>query len=58
MIVATLELIAGIRFGADIEWGEVAGNFGVAAVGNRAGGSLPVTISRFSQARAARATGG
>jgi formate-nitrite transporter family protein len=58
VIVATLELIAGIRFGADIEWGDVAGNFGGAAVGNMAGGILLVTLSRFSQARAARVTGG
>jgi hypothetical protein len=37
----------------DIGYGEVAGNFAIASVGNIIGGVLLVTLSRFSQARAA-----
>jgi len=49
-IVATLELIAGIRYGADISWLFVLGNFGLAAAGNMVGGVLLVTLNRFTQA--------
>jgi formate/nitrite transporter FocA (FNT family) len=51
VIVATLELFAAIRYGADIGWGDVAGNAGVAAVGNLIGGVLFVTLTRLSQAK-------
>jgi formate/nitrite transporter FocA (FNT family) len=51
VIVVTLELIMGERYGAGIGWGDVATNFGVAAIGNMIGGILLVTASRFSQAR-------
>jgi formate/nitrite transporter FocA (FNT family) len=37
----------------DIGYGEVVGNFAIASVGNIIGGVLLVTLSRFSQARAA-----
>jgi formate-nitrite transporter family protein len=54
VIVATLEMIAGIRFGATIGWDDVVGNFFVAGIGNMVGGILLVTLSRFSQARGAQ----
>ncbi len=50
VIVVTLELIFGIRFGADITGGDVALNFVIAAVGNLIGGVLFVTLTRTSQA--------
>ena len=50
VIVVTLELIFGIRFGADITGGDVALNFVVAAAGNLIGGVLFVTLTRTSQA--------
>jgi formate-nitrite transporter family protein len=53
VIVATLELIFGIRYGAEIPWIFVLGNFGVALVGNMIGGILLVTLNRFTQARSA-----
>jgi formate/nitrite transporter FocA (FNT family) len=53
VIVVTLELIVGMRYGADIGWGDLASNFGIAAVGNLVGGLLLVTLTRFSQAHGA-----
>lgn len=55
VIVVTLELYFGIRYGADVGYGDVFGNLGVAAVGNLIGGVLLVTVSRFSQAKGAAA---
>jgi formate/nitrite transporter FocA (FNT family) len=52
VIVVTLELLFGIRYGADIDLSSVAGNFGLAAFGNLVGGVLFVTITRSGQARA------
>lgn len=54
VIVVTLELFFGIRYGADIGYGDLFGNLAIAAVGNMLGGVLLVTVSRFSQARAAQ----
>lgn len=51
VIVATLELFFGIRYGADVGWGDLLTNFGIAGVGNLVGGVLLVTLTRFSQAR-------
>jgi formate/nitrite transporter FocA (FNT family) len=51
VIVVTLELLYGIRYGADVPLTAVAENFGVAAFGNLVGGILFVTITRSSQAR-------
>jgi formate-nitrite transporter family protein len=51
VIVVTLELVFGIRYGADVGLGAVAGNFGVAAAGNLVGGILFVTITRTGQAK-------
>jgi formate-nitrite transporter family protein len=51
VVVVSLELIFGIRFGADIPWSFVLENFGVAAAGNMLGGIGLVTLNRFTQAR-------
>jgi formate-nitrite transporter family protein len=52
VIVVTLELFLGIRFGADIPWSFLVENFFVAAAGNAIGGIGLVTLNRFTQARA------
>jgi formate/nitrite transporter FocA (FNT family) len=52
VIVVTIELIFGIRFGADIPWTFVLGNFGLAAAGNIVGGIGLVTLNRLTQGRA------
>src|SRR4051795_4162328 len=52
VIVVTLELVFGIRFGADIPWSFVIENFFVAAAGNMIGGIGLVTLNRFTQAKA------
>ena len=49
-IVSTIELFFGRRFGADISFGEIAGNLGVSVVGNLVGGLLLVTFVRSAQA--------
>jgi formate-nitrite transporter family protein len=54
VIVVTLELIFGKRFGADIPWSFVLENFFVAAAGNMLGGIGLVTLNRFTQAKSAR----
>jgi formate-nitrite transporter family protein len=51
VIVVTLELIFGWRYGGDYGWGDIAGNFGVAALGNLVGGVVFVTLTRTGQAR-------
>lgn len=51
VIVATLEILAGIRFGATVPWDTLFTNFGTALLGNMVGGIAFVTINRFSQAR-------
>jgi formate/nitrite transporter FocA (FNT family) len=51
VIVVSIELIFGIRFGAHIPWLFVLGNFGLAAAGNMLGGIGLVTLNRFAQAR-------
>ena len=50
VIVVTLELIFGMRFGADIGLDDVGWNFAIAASGNLIGGTLFVTLTRTSQA--------
>ena len=52
VIVVTIELIFGIRYGAHIPWSFVLGNFFLAAGGNIAGGIGLVTLNRFTQAKA------
>jgi formate/nitrite transporter FocA (FNT family) len=51
VIVATLELIFGVRYGANIAYGDVISNFFVAAAGNLIGGVLLVTLTRTGQAK-------
>lgn len=51
VIVVTLEMIFGIRFGTPgLDWLDVAQNFGIAAAGNMLGGLAFVTLTRTSQA--------
>jgi formate/nitrite transporter FocA (FNT family) len=52
VIVVTIELIFGIRFGAHVPWLFVLGNFALAAAGNMLGGIGLITLNRFTQARA------
>jgi formate/nitrite transporter FocA (FNT family) len=50
VIVVTLELILGMRLGADVSGGDVALNFAIAASGNMLAGLVFVTLTRTSQA--------
>jgi formate/nitrite transporter FocA (FNT family) len=50
VIVVTLELVFGMRFGADVSLGDVGLNFVIAVVGNMIGGLLFVTLTRTGQA--------
>ena len=52
VIVVTLELIFGYRYGAHFNWTFIAGNFGLAAAGNIVGGIGLVTLNRLTQGRA------
>jgi formate/nitrite transporter FocA (FNT family) len=49
VIVATLELVFGLRFGAHIPTLFVVGNLGLAAAGNMLGGIGLVTLNRLTQ---------
>ena len=51
VIVVTLELIFGYRFGVHMHWYFIAGNFGLAAAGNVVGGIGLVTLNRLTQGR-------
>ncbi len=53
VIVVTIEMIFGLRVGADVGGLDVAQNFVVAAAGNMVGGLLFVTLTRTGQARGA-----
>ena len=55
VIVATLEILAGIRWGAHVPWDTLFTNFGTALLGNMIGGIAFVTVNRFSQAHAGNA---
>jgi len=57
VIVVTIELIFGIRFGAHIPWSFVVGNFFLAAAGNMVGGIGLITITRFTQAKSGSRSG-
>lgn len=50
VIVVTLEMIFGLRFGADIGVLDIVQNFFVAAAGNMIGGLVFVTLTRTGQA--------
>jgi formate/nitrite transporter FocA (FNT family) len=52
VVVVTIELLFGIRYGAHIPLIFVLGNFGLAAFGNMVGGIGLVTLNRFTQAKA------
>ena len=51
VIVATLELIFGYRFGAHFAWTFILGNFFLAAAGNLLGGVGLVTLNRLTQGK-------
>jgi formate/nitrite transporter FocA (FNT family) len=52
VIVVTLELIFGYRYGAHFDWLFILGNFGLAAAGNIVGGIGLVTLNRLTQGKA------
>jgi formate/nitrite transporter FocA (FNT family) len=52
VIVVTLELIFGYRYGAGYAWTFIATNFVIAAAGNIIGGIGLVTLNRLTQGRA------
>ena len=52
VIVATIELIFGYRYGAHYSWLFILGNFGLAAAGNLVGGVGLVTLNRLTQGKA------
>jgi formate/nitrite transporter FocA (FNT family) len=52
VIVITLELIFGLRYGIEMSWAFVAGNFALAAAGNILGGIGLVTLNRLTQGTA------
>jgi formate/nitrite transporter FocA (FNT family) len=54
VIVVTLELIFGYRYGAHFHWYFIAGNFGLAAAGNMLGGVGLVTLNRLTQGKSGR----
>jgi formate-nitrite transporter family protein len=51
VVVVTLELIFGYRYGIHMHWSFIAGNFGLAAAGNVVGGLGLVTLNRLTQGR-------
>jgi formate/nitrite transporter FocA (FNT family) len=51
VIVVTLELIFGYRFGAHFAWTFILGNFFLAAAGNMLGGLGLVTLNRLTQGK-------
>jgi formate-nitrite transporter family protein len=53
-IVSTLELVFGMRYGADVEISELLANLGLAVGGNLAGGLMFVTFVRSVQAAEGR----
>jgi formate-nitrite transporter family protein len=52
VIVETIELIMGYRYGAHYPWTFILGNFGLAAAGNMLGGIGLVTLNRLTQGKA------
>lgn len=54
VIVITLELIFGYRYGAHFDWAFIPGNFALAAAGNIVGGVGLVTLNRLTQGKAGR----
>jgi formate/nitrite transporter FocA (FNT family) len=58
VIVITLELIFGYRFGAHFSWTFIAGNFFLAAAGNMVGGLGLVTLNRLTQGKSGESKSG
>ena len=58
VIVVSLELLFGMRFGAHVPWSFWFENLGLAAAGNMVGGIGLVTVNRFTQARSSRSASG
>jgi formate/nitrite transporter FocA (FNT family) len=52
-VVSTIELVFGMRYGADVSLGDLFANLGLALAGNLVGGLLLVTFARSAQAFAA-----
>jgi formate/nitrite transporter FocA (FNT family) len=52
-IVSTIEIVFGMRYGADVSVGDLFANLGLAVGGNLVGGLLLVTFARTAQAFAA-----
>jgi formate/nitrite transporter FocA (FNT family) len=57
-IVSTIELVFGMRYGADVSIGDLFSNLGLAIAGNLIGGLLLVTFARSAQALAASDSSG
>ncbi|HEU5278052.1 MAG TPA: formate/nitrite transporter family protein [Gaiellaceae bacterium] len=55
-IVSTIELVFGLRYGADLSVGDLFSNLGLALSGNLVGGLLLVTLARSAQAIGASGT--
>jgi formate/nitrite transporter FocA (FNT family) len=51
-IVSTIELVFGMRYGADIGLGDLFANLGISVLGNLVGGILFVTLVRSAQVAA------
>jgi len=51
VIVVTIELVFGLRYGAHIPTSFIVGNFFLAAAGNMLGGIGLITLNRFAQAK-------
>ena len=49
-IVSTVEMLFGMRFGADVGYGDLFENLGISVAGNLVGGIGLVTFARFAQA--------
>jgi formate/nitrite transporter FocA (FNT family) len=54
VIVVTLEMLYGIRYGAPVGWGDMFQNFATALGGNMIGGIVFVTLNRATQAKVGR----
>ena len=52
-VVSTIELVFGMRYGADVDVSDLFANLGLAVAGNLVGGLLLVTFARSAQAFAA-----
>ena len=51
VVVTFLHLLIGMRFGADVGWGDVGANFAISTAGNVVGGLVFVTITQTARAK-------